>query len=398
MLANAPLLLALRVGTRYIFSRRKGINRITNWVSFLGLVFGISLLIVVLSVYNGATRFVFEDFLEIVPHAVIYDHANSDELKFQLIQTAGIRSVERFIDLQVLVRSPINPHPTHMTLFGMERAAIRELPTRVLRRAPKSDQLPDIAMSTVSYLYPPRSDRISLSVPVATPHGISVKSASFQVTKGIDFPEGLLNRLLIVDIDYLLEQGLIHPEQVQWKLVTEYPFNINSVVRDIPNVVTWTSRYGGVFQAFAMEKTILFVLLMFVVGLASLNVVSGQANLINRKNGDIAIFQTMGAERRWVTLAFLLHGLVIVGLGVIGGLILGSVLAHFAEEIITWVVNLFQDESFAKILTIWQGSSVELGDLIWTSVASLIVGVAAVLWPLSLVYKKDPVDSLRRTM
>ena len=140
-----------------------------------------------------------------------------------------------------------------------------------------------------------------------------------------------------------------------------------------------------------MEKTILFILLLFVIGLVTMNVISGQAMLINRKSSDIAILQTMGAELRWISTVFMFQGAIIVVAGVIVGTILGCIVAHYAHDIMQ-----FFPMGGRGVTLHFETATVSPQDLIWTTLAALLVGLVAILRPLNLVFKKDPVESLNR--
>jgi len=122
-----------------------------------------------------------------------------------------------------------------------------------------------------------------------------------------------------------------------------------------------------------------------------MSVISGQAMFINRKSSDIAILQTMGAELRWVSIVFMCQGAIIVVSGIIVGTILGCVVAHFAYDIMQ-----FFERDARNVTLYFDKANVSVQDLIWTISAVLLVGLVAILRPLNLVFKKDPVESLNR--
>lgn len=397
--ARTPLLLAVRIGFRYAWSRRRELSRVTNWVSLIGISFGISLLIVVLSVYNGFTESGNDDFFRYVPHALISkkDIDSADIAAIQL--RSGVESIEQFVVFQALVQIEHDREIRPMTVYGVEQEKLQQLPLERLPKRRDIKNIPAVAMSTSA----PgarfhNSFVVSMTVPIVNSQSLSTQTGAFEVLHYFTVPLYMPNTLLVVTIEDLLMSGLISREQVQLRVTVEDPFLVDRVLMGIPNVRTWTTQFGSLFQAFAMEKTILFVMLMLIVALAALNVVAGQAMLINRKSGDIAIFRTMGAEQRWITATFLLHGATIVFLGVVLGTLFGLLLSHFAAGIVAFVVETLFADSVPMLLSLLRYSVVYVSDVVWTISLATIIGVLAIFWPLSMVYKKDPVEALGRTI
>lgn len=399
MRPNTPILLAVRIGFRYAWSRRRELSRVTNWVSLAGISFGITLLMVVLSVYNGFTETGNDDFFRYIPHALILNK-DIDSYDLDAIQRrSGVESIERFVVFQALVQIEHDRETRPMTVYGVEKEKLHRLPLIRLPKRRDIGNIPAVAMSI-----PAESVRfhnsfvVSMTVPILNSQSLSTQTGAFEVLHNFTVPPYMINYLLIATIEDLLLSGLISQEQVQLRITVEDPFLVDQVLAGIPDVRTWTKQFGSLFQAFAMEKTLLFVMLMLIVALAALNVVAGQAMLINRKSGDIAIFRTMGAEQRWITATFLLHGASIVILGVVFGTLFGLLLSHFAANIIAFVVELLFADSVPMLRSLLRHSVIYLSDVVWTISLATIIGVLAIFWPLSMVYKKDPVEALSRTI
>ena len=77
-----------------------------------------------------------------------------------------------------------------------------------------------------------------------------------------------------------------------------------------PEVVvsSWVDEYGDLFQAVALEKTLMGTLLLLVIAIAGFNIVAGQIMMVSDKRADIAILRTMGADQSLVRNVFLLQG------------------------------------------------------------------------------------------
>ena len=100
-------------------------------------------------------------------------------------------------------------------------------------------------------------------------------------------------------------------------------------------IATWQDTYGELFQAVRLEKSMMFVLLLMVVAIASFNIVAGQSMMVNDKRAEIAILRTMGADQHFILQLFLFQGALICLLGISLGLTLGLLLSWHID----WVVD-----------------------------------------------------------
>lgn len=80
------------------------------------------------------------------------------------------------------------------------------------------------------------------------------------------------------------------------------------------------------FRMIEIEKWITFLLLAFILVIASFNVISTLCMLVIEKDADIAILDALGATRRQISRIFLTEGWLITLFGGIAGIILGVLL------------------------------------------------------------------------
>ena len=79
------------------------------------------------------------------------------------------------------------------------------------------------------------------------------------------------------------------------------------------------------YKIMRSEKWAIFMILTFILLIATFNVIGSLSMLILDKKKDIAVLQSMGADNRLIRRIFLLEGSLISIIGAIGGLILGTV-------------------------------------------------------------------------
>jgi len=162
-------------------------------------------------------------------------------------------------------------------------------------------------------------------------------------------------------------------------------------------VQDWRSMNASLFEALAVERVAMFVILAFIILVAAFNILSSLIMLVRAKTRDIAIMRTMGATSGAVLRIFITIGLTISLLGVLVGIALAVVTAIFRQQIV----------SFVQLLTgqnLWDPSIRFLTELPYKAdpveiMACIVLTVGlsflATLFPAWRAAKTDPVQVLR---
>jgi putative ABC transport system permease protein len=87
--------------------------------------------------------------------------------------------------------------------------------------------------------------------------------------------------------------------------------------------IGWWQQNGNLFSAMAMEKKALFIVLMLIVLVASLNIISSLLMTVMNRRREIALLLSLGASKKEIKNAFFMLGTVIGGAGVAFGVFLG---------------------------------------------------------------------------
>jgi lipoprotein-releasing system permease protein len=105
-------------------------------------------------------------------------------------------------------------------------------------------------------------------------------------------------------------------------------------------VSDWTQQFGAFFHAVKMEKSMMFLILLLIIGVAAFNLVSSLVMVVNDKQAEIAILRTLGATPRFILSIFMIQGMLVGLLGTLLGLIAGVLLASNATLLINSLQNL----------------------------------------------------------
>lgn len=110
---------------------------------------------------------------------------------------------------------------------------------------------------------------------------------------------------------------------------------INRISSMLGNDYTVNDRLMQQASAYKMvnvEKWVTFLLLSFILIIASFNVISSLSLLIIEKDESITTFRNLGATNRQITQIFVTEGLLISFIGALAGILLGVILCLLQQE------------------------------------------------------------------
>ncbi|GJM10977.1 MAG: cell division protein FtsX [Lysobacteraceae bacterium] len=162
-------------------------------------------------------------------------------------------------------------------------------------------------------------------------------------------------------------------------------------------VVDWTQRNANFFRAVKMEKTVMFVILSLIVGVAAFNIVSTLVMVVQDKRGDIAILRTLGASPASILGVFMVQGILIGVIGTLLGTVGGIALASNVDVIVPWLERQFSvDFLSADVYYITDlPSELKMKDVLSICGLSFVLSALATLYPAWRGARTDPAAALR---
>lgn len=407
--------LSLYVGLRYTAAKRR--NHFISFISLtsmIGLMLGIAVLIIVLSVMNGFDRELKQRILGMVPHAVIQGDDLLDDwqqVDDVVSRHPSVIAAAPFIQGQGMVTGGGNVRGVAINGILPEQ----ESSVSIIENHMIEGKLGDlrsgefgiiVGKMLASSLRLQIGDRLTVVLPEAsvTPAGVLPRLKRFTV-KGI-FSVGaeLDGNYTLVHMDDASKLMRTNGKAQGVRLLVDDLFKAPRVAeeaaRDLGGrhyVSDWTRTHGNLFQAIRMEKTMIGLLLMFIVAVAAFNIVSTLVMVVTDKTADIAILRTMGATPGRIMRIFIVQGAVIGVLGTIVGTTLGILGAIYISDIISWIEAirgsqfLNADVYFISYLP----SQLQWEDVYIISGAGMAMSLLATVYPAWRASRVDPAEALR---
>ncbi|MFY0992709.1 lipoprotein-releasing ABC transporter permease subunit [Halomonas sp. C05BenzN] len=351
MLDRLPFL----IGLRYVRAKRR--NHFISFISLtsmLGLMLGVAVLILVLSVMNGFDHELRTRILGMVPHTKIESPGGLSDwqsLAGELMERERVIGAAPYVEQQGMFS--VGGRNEGAMVNGID--PVWEDRVSIIGRHMRQGNLEDLEPGewniVLGSILARRlgvgvGDRVTLLVPEAsiTPAGVFPRLKRFNVSGifsvGADLDAGLAYAN-IEDMQTLARMG---DAVGGLRLELDDLFLAGSETRAIIDELgpgyrglDWTFSHGNLFQAIQMEKRMIALLLTVIIAVAAFNIVSTLVMVVTDKHADIAILRTIGATPRSIMGIFIVQGLAIGVIGILVGVGLGVLLALTISDLIGWV-------------------------------------------------------------
>ncbi|GHD46138.1 lipoprotein-releasing system permease protein [Marinobacter persicus] len=408
--------LSFYIGLRYTAAKRR--NHFISFISLtsmIGLMLGVAVLIIVLSVMNGFDRELKQRILGMVPHATVQgadgplDDWQSIDERAQL--HPRVEAAAPFIQGQGMVTGGGNVRGVMLNgVVPEQEASVSIIQDHFVQGS--LDELKSgefgiiIGRLMANSLGLGIGDRLTVVLPEAsvTPAGVLPRLKRFTV-KGI-FSVGaeLDGNYALVHMDDAARLMRTGGRAEGVRLLVDDLFAAPKVAHEVARtldgryyVSDWTRTHGNLFQAIRMEKTMIGLLLMFIVAVAAFNIVSTLVMVVTDKTADIAILRTMGATPGKIMRIFIVQGAVIGIFGTLVGTALGILGAVYISDIIAWIETLLGQQFLsADVYFIsYLPSQLQWKDVLIISGSGLTMSLLATIYPAWRASRVEPAEALR---
>ncbi|MBX7157658.1 MAG: ABC transporter permease [Verrucomicrobiae bacterium] len=160
---------------------------------------------------------------------------------------------------------------------------------------------------------------------------------------------------------------------------------------------TWMDLNRQLFSAIAVERNVMFFLLLFIVVVAAFGLTSTLITITVQKSREIGVLKALGAKEYQILWVFLSHGLVVGVLGSLLGLGSGLLLLRFRNSVAQFLSQAFGIEIFPD--EIYQFSSIPAQinehSIVVICLSAVVICVLAALIPAWSAARLQPARALR---
>ncbi len=407
--------LPLFVGLRYAFAGRGGmLVAFLSRMSVLGLILGVALLIIVLSVMNGFEKELQTRILNLVPHVsiqhydLIEDWRSTDAL---LKKHPGVEGTAPYIHVQALLSA--GEKVEGVLLHSVLPAAENKLSNleKYLVAGSLDDLKPGangvvLGDHSATMLGVETGSRLRAIVPQPGSNAVNQlpRIAVFTVVgifhtgTEMDHSLGLIH---LRDGQALLGYGTkVQGIRLQLDNVFDAPRIGWEIVQNLPPgyyAQDWQRTHGNLYQAIQLSRSMVTLLIFMVITVAVFNVVASLVMVVTDKRGDIAILRTLGASDRNILHIFMVQGLLIGVIGTLLGVIIGCSLAWLMPQLIAALERVldYQFLSSSVYPIDYLPTDVRARDVLIIASVALVMSLFATLYPARRATRVRPAEALR---
>jgi lipoprotein-releasing system permease protein len=391
--------------------KKEGFLKIISIFSFLGIMLGVAILIIVMSVMNGFKTDLTNKILGLNPHIVIQPNSFviNDKFISNLKNKFKDISVIKSFSGEGIILS--NDNAKGIILKGINKNEKKSI--EFLNRNMTSGAVNDLNKnhvfigSELAYnLNLKKGDNISLmsSAFVATPLGSMPKQERFKIA-GI-FNTGFLEfdqNIVFLEIKDVLSIFDKEEKDQNLEIYLKDPLEANSLKKKIekinPNyfIYTWSDLNKSFFSALKVERNVMFIILTLIVIIAAFNIISGLTILIKNKTKEIAILKTLGLSNHSIKKSFFLTGFSIGFFATISGIFLGVIFSYNIEKLRAVLSLAFNIEIFPPDIYFLEKlpSEINFSSILIIFILSLVVSAIASYIPAMSISKMKTFRALK---
>lgn len=403
------------IGARYTGSRRG--SRLTSFLSrtaIAGLVIGVALLIVVLSVMNGFEREMRQRILGLVPHINLYPADPRDDWRktaAQLEHYPGVTGATPLLQLNGML---VKGEAVETALvFGIDperearaTALAQFLSASALKALATDEQSIALGRGLAKKLSVAAGDHLTIVAPDLQAGGtrIQPRIARFAVVGIVDSGTELDESLALIRLDAAQQLSGDSSDAIALRVSVDDLFAAPRIAGELWRALEgryyasdWTSTQGNLYAAIHLSKQLVGMMLAIIIAVAAFNVVSALVLVVNDKQSDIAILRSQGATSSGIIRIFLVQGLLVGAIGAALGTVFGVVLALTITDLVALLeralhIQFLQSDVYPIN---YLPSDLRLVDVLRVSGTALVMSMLAAIYPAWRAAKVQPAQALR---
>ncbi|WED20805.1 lipoprotein-releasing ABC transporter permease subunit LolE [Vibrio sp. JC009] len=408
--------LSFFIGSR--FSRGKQRNKMVSFISIsstIGIAVGVAVIIIGLSAMNGFERELQSRVLSVIPHGE-FEAVNGKLEQWQQV----ISAVEA--DEKVVAAAPY----VRFTALAERGTQLKAIEVRGIDSdyEKKVSTLPEfikgfdwdsfepgqkqaiLGKGIADSLGVTLGDNVTLMIPT-TNSGVNKVQAPRRVRVTvkalIELGGQLDHSLALIPLEdaqsYARMGEAISGVSIKTSDVLNAQFIVRSLGKSIPAYVylrSWKQKYGFLYRDIQMVRTIMYLVMVLVIGVACFNIVSTLMMAVKDRASEIAILRTMGATDGLIRRVFIWLGVLSGVLGSIAGSIIGVLIALNLTPLIKGLEGMLGHQFLSGDIYFvdFLPSQVSLFDVALVSGTAIILSLLATWYPATKASQMNPATVL----
>ena len=391
--------------------KKEGFLKIISIFSFVGIMLGVAILIIVMSVMNGFKTDLTNKILGLNPHIVVQPNSFiiDNEYILKIKENLKDASISKTYSGEGIII--INDKAKGIIFKGVniQEKKIKEFfENNIVSGSINQFKKNNIFIGTelAFNLDLKEGDNINLmsSAFVATPLGSLPKQETFKIA-GI-FNTGFVEfdqNVIFLNIEDALSIFDKDNKDKNLEIYLKNPLEANTYKKKIEKlnqnyfIYTWADLNKSFFSALKVERNVMFIILTLIIIVAAFNIISGLTILIKNKTKEIAILKTLGLSNKSIKRSFFLTGFTIGFFASISGIILGVLFSLNIEKVRIFLSTVFNLEIFPSDIYFLEKlpSEINLLSLFIIFILSLIVSAIASYIPARQISKMKTFRALK---
>ncbi len=391
--------------------KKEGFLKLISIFSFLGIMLGVAILIIVMSVMNGFRTDLTNKILGLNPHIVIESNGQiiTKQYKSKILNKyKKIKLTHSYTGEGVA----ISQNSTKGVLIkGIKKDEIKYY--NFLKEKLIEGNINNFNKNNI-YIGAELAYNLDLSLGetinlmsssfVSTPMGKLPKQENFKIA-GI-FRSGFAefdNNVVILDLFDALSLFDKSEKNLNIELYLDKPLESEIYKNEILNInnnffiYTWADLNKSFFSALKVERNVMFIILTMIIIVAAFNIISGLTILIKNKTREIAILKTLGLSTTSIKKIFFLTGMTIGFFATLSGLVIGVFFSIYIEELRILLSNIFNLNIFPADVYFLDKMPSELNllSVFIVFISSIIITGISSYFPAKIISKMETTKALK---
>ncbi len=390
--------------------RKQGFLKIISLFSYIGIMLGVAILIIVMSVMNGFRTDLTDKIIGLNPHLIIQTENKRElkSLKQDLLEKYKDINLAETISGEGIILT--NNRAKGILVKGIDE---KDKFKSFINKEVTKGSLKDFSTGRVML-----GGELAFNLNLEIGDKVNIISSSFISTPFGNVPkqENFIIAGFFNSGFYEFDQNLIYLElgdsrsifdkldsSSDLEVFLKDPFLAEKYKNEIRNlnpdvfVSTWSDTNKSFFNALKVERNVMFIILTLIIIVAAFNIISGLTILIKNKTREIAIIKTLGLPENSVIKSFFLTGFTLGSLATITGVFFGILFSIYIDQIRNFLSMMFGINIFPSDVYYLEKMPSEINfiSVFIIFILSLIITSLASYFPAKTISKMKTTDALK---